>query len=79
MATSVYVTYEAVLQAGGNGTVLRGLITADSYRTHCQSTMLLGSLTGPEKEQSLGQGGEVLYDADRQIRTGEVADALSLV
>ena len=79
MATLLHATREAVLQASGIGTVLRGLITADSYRAHCQRTILLGPLTDPEKEQSLGQGGEVLYDADRQIRTGEVADVLSLV
>ena len=32
MATLVHVTHEAVQQAGGIGTVLRGLITARSYQ-----------------------------------------------
>ena len=79
MATLVHVTHEAVQQAGGIGTVLRGLITADSYQAHCQRTILLGPLTDPDSEQPLGPDGEVLYDADRQIRTSEVADVLSRV
>ena len=79
MTTLVHVTHEAVQQAGGIGTVLRGLITADSYRDYCQRTILLGPLTDPGAEQPLGPEGEVLYDADRQIRTGEVADVLRRV
>ena len=79
MATLVHVTHEAVQQAGGIGTVLRGLITARSYRAHCQRTILLGPLTDPDSTQPLGPDGEILYDASRSIRTAAVADQLSAV
>ena len=79
MATLVHVTHEAVQQAGGIGTVLRGLITARSYRAHCQRTILLGPLTEPDSAQSLGPDGEILYDASRSIRAADVADQLSAV
>ena len=77
MATLVHVTHEAVQQAGGIGTVLRGLITARSYQAHCQRTILLGPLTDPDSAQPLGPDGEILYDASRSIRTADVADQLS--
>ena len=79
MATLVHVTHEAVQQAGGIGTVLRGLITARSYRAHCQRTILLGPLTEPDSAQSLGPDGEILYDASRSIRAADIADQLSAV
>ena len=79
MATLVHVTHEAVQQAGGIGTVLRGLITARSYQAHCQRTILLGPLTDPDSAQPLGPDGEILYDASRSIRTADVADQLSAV
>lgn len=79
MTTLVHVTHEAVQQAGGIGTVLRGLITADSYRAHCQRTILLGPLSDPDGDQPLGPDGEIFYDSERQIRSGEVADSLSQV
>ena len=79
MATLVHVTHEAVQQAGGIGTVLRGLITARSYRAHCQRTILLGPLTEPDSAQPLGPDGEILYDASRSIRAADVADQLSAV
>ena len=79
MATLVHVTHEAVQQAGGIGTVLRGLITARSYQAHCQRTILLGPLTEPDSAQPLGPDGEILYDASRSIRTADVADQLSAV
>ncbi len=79
MATLVHVTHEAVQQAGGIGTVLRGLITARSYRAHCQRTILLGPLTDPDSAQPLGPDGEILYDASRSIRAADVADQLSAV
>ena len=79
MATLVHVTHEAVQQAGGIGTVLRGLITARSYQAHCQRTILLGPLTDPASAQPLGPDGEILYDASRSIRAADVADQLSAV
>ena len=79
MATLVHVTHEAVQQAGGIGTVLRGLITARSYQAHCQRTILLGPLTDPDSAQPLGPDGEILYDASRSIRAATVADQLSAV
>ena len=79
MATLVHVTHEAVQQAGGIGTVLRGLITARSYQAHCQRTILLGPLTDPDSAQPLGPDGEILYDASRSIRAAEIADQLSAV
>ena len=79
MATLVHVTHEAVQQAGGIGTVLRGLITARSYRAYCQRTILLGPLTDPDSAQPLGPDGEILYDASRSIRAADVADQLSAV
>ena len=79
MATLVHVTHEAVQQAGGIGTVLRGLITARSYQAHCQRTILLGPLTEPDSAQPLGSDGEILYDASRSIRAADVADQLSAV
>ena len=79
MATLVHVTHEAVQQAGGIGTVLRGLITARSYQRHCQRTILLGPLTDPDSAQPLGPDGEILYDATRSIRAADVADQLSAV
>ena len=79
MATLVHVTHEAVQQAGGIGTVLRGLITARSYQAHCQRTILLGPLTDPDSAQPLGPDGEILYDASRSIRDANVADRLSAV
>ena len=79
MATLVHVTHEAVQQAGGIGTVLRGLITARSYQAHCQRTILLGPLTDPDSAQPLGPDGEILYDASRSIRAANVADQLSVV
>ena len=79
MATLVHVTHEAVQQAGGIGTVLRGLITARSYRAHCQRTILLGPLTEPDSAQPLGPDGEILYDATRSIRAADIADQLSAV
>ena len=42
MRTLVHVTHEAVHQAGGIGTVLRGLITASAYRQQVQRTVLIG-------------------------------------
>ena len=79
MATLVHVTHEAVQQAGGIGTVLRGLLTARSYQAHCQRTILLGPLTDPDSAQPLGPDGEILYDASRSIRAADVADQLSAV
>ena len=79
MATLVHVTHEAVQQAGGIGTVLRGLITARSYQAHCQRTILLGPLADPDSVQPLGPDGEILYDASRSIRAANVADQLSAV
>ena len=79
MATLVHVTHEAVQQAGGIGTVLRGLITAHSYQAHCQRTILLGPLVDPDSAQPLGPDGEILYDASRSIRAANVADQLSAV
>ena len=79
MATLVHVTHEAVQQAGGIGTVLRGLITARSYQAHCQRTILLGPLVDPDSAQPLGPDGEILYDASRSIRAANVADQLSAV
>ena len=79
MATLVHVTHEAVQQAGGIGTVLRGLLTARSYQAHCQRTILLGPLTDPDSAQPLGPDGEILYDASRSIRAADVANHLSAV
>ncbi len=79
MATLVHVTHEAVQQAGGIGTVLRGLLTARSYQAHCQRTILLGPLTDPDSAQPLGPDGEILYDASHSIRAADVADQLSAV
>lgn len=79
MTTLVHVTHEAVQQVGGIGAVLRGLITARSYQSHCQRTILLGPLTDPDHAQPLGPDGEILYDASRSIRAAQVADQLSAV
>ena len=79
MTTLVHVTHEAVQQAGGIGAVLRGLITARSYQSHCQRTILLGPLADPDGAQPLGPDGELLYDASRSIRAAQVADRLSAV
>ena len=79
MTTLVHVTHEAVQQAGGIGAVLRGLITARSYQSHCQRTILLGPLADPDGAQPLGPDGELLYDASRNIRAAQVADRLSAV
>lgn len=79
MTTLVHVTHEAVHQAGGIGAVLRGLITADSYRAHCPRTILLGPLADPEDDGPLGPDGEVLYDAHRGIGAADIDGALSLV
>ena len=79
MTTLVHVTHEAVQQAGGIGAVLRGLITARSYQSHCQRTILLGPLADPDGAQPLGPDGELLYDASRNIRATQVADRLSAV
>ena len=79
MATLVHVTHEAVQQAGGIGTVLRGLITARSYQAHCQRTILLGPLTDPDSARPLGPDGKILYDASRSISAATVADRLSAV
>ena len=79
MATLVHVTHEAVQQAGGIGTVLRGLITARSYQAHCQRTILLGPLTDPDSARPLGPDGKILYDASRSISDAQVADQLSAV
>ena len=62
-----------------SATVLRGLITARSYQSHCQRTILLGPLTEPDSAQPLGPDGEILYDASRSIRAADVADQLSAV
>ena len=79
MATLVHVTHEAVQQAGGIGTVLRGLITARSYQAHCQRTILLGPLVDPDSARPLGPDGKILYDASRSISDAQVADQLSAV
>lgn len=79
MATLVHVTHEVVQQAGGIGAVLRGLITADSYRAYCTRTILLGPLSDPECDRTLGSDGEVLYDADRGIGAADIDGALSRV
>ena len=79
MTTLVHVTHEAVQQVGGIGAVLRGLITARSYQSHCQRTILLGPLTDPDCAQPLGPDGEILYDASRSIRAAQVADQLGAV
>ena len=79
MTTLVHVTHEAVQQAGGIGAVLRGLITARAYQSHCQRTILLGPLADPDSAQPLGPDGELLYDASRSIRAAQVAAQLSAV
>ncbi len=71
MLTLAHVTHEAVHQAGGIGTVLRGLITAAAYRNAVDRTLLIGTVSGDDG-QPLGRDGEVLYDrragvGDRQV------------
>ena len=79
MATVVHVTHEAVHQAGGIGTVLRGLITARSYAEAVERTILLGPLDDPYSPEPLGVDGEVLYDGGRGIWSAAVGPALNQV
>lgn len=79
MVTLVHVTHEAVQQTGGIGTVLRGLITAAGYQAYCERTILLGPLVDATSPELLGPDGEVLYDADRGVKTADLATRLSPV
>tara|TARA_Y100001933_G_scaffold43099_1_gene40398 strand:- start:1568 stop:3289 length:1722 start_codon:yes stop_codon:yes gene_type:complete len=76
MRTLVHVTHEAVHQAGGIGTVLRGLITASAYQEQVQRTVLIGPL-GTVPSEPLGSDGTVLYDAHAGIQTVDLAALLS--
>ena len=76
MRTLVHVTHEAVHQAGGIGTVLRGLITASAYREQVQRTVLIGPLDTVPSEP-LGSDGTVLYDVQAGIQTADLAALLS--
>ncbi len=71
MYTLVHVTHEAVHQAGGIGTVLRGLITASAYVKAVHRTLLIGPLVGDE-DVPLGDDGEVLYDGQAGIGSDEL-------
>lgn len=75
MLTLAHVTHEAVHQAGGIGTVLRGLITADAYADAVHRTLLIGPVAGDD-EQPLGSDGEVLYDRRAGVQTAEVSALL---
>ena len=76
MRTLVHVTHEAVHQAGGIGTVLRGLITASAYRQQVQRTVLIGPLVNVPSEP-LGSDGTVLYDTHAGIQTVDLASLFS--
>lgn len=79
MLTLAHVTHEAVYQAGGIGTVLRGLITADAYGREVGRTLLIGPLPEGGEAGPLGADGEVLYDSASGVWSGEVGPALSQV
>jgi hypothetical protein len=79
MLTLAHVTHEAVYQAGGIGTVLRGLITADAYGREVGRTLLVGPLPEGGEAGSLGAEGEVLYDQAHGVWSNEVGPALSQV
>ena len=76
MRTLVHVTHEAVHQAGGIGTVLRGLITASAYGEQVQRTLLIGPLGSAELDP-LGADGVVLYDARSGIQTADLTALFS--
>ena len=76
MRTLVHVTHEAVYQAGGIGTVLRGLITASAYQEQVHRTVLIGPL-GTVPSEPLGSDGTVLYDTHVGIQTVDLAALLS--
>ena len=71
-----HVTHEAVHQAGGIGTVLRGLITASAYGEQVQRTLLIGPL-GSADSDPLGADGVVLYDARSGIQTADLTALFS--
>ncbi|MGY8823349.1 MAG: hypothetical protein ACKVJG_05315 [Candidatus Latescibacterota bacterium] len=80
MLTLAHVTHEAVRQAGGIGTVLRGLITADAYQSAVGRTLLIGPLIQEEgRDEPLGGDGEVLYDQMHGIWSDEVGSAIRQV
>jgi glycosyltransferase involved in cell wall biosynthesis len=76
MRTLVHVTHEAVHQAGGIGTVLRGLITASAYGEQVQRTLLIGPL-GSAESDPLGADGVVLYDARSGKQTADLTALFS--
>ena len=76
MRTLVHVTHEAVYQAGGIGTVLRGLITASAYQEQVHRTVLIGPL-GTVPSEPFGSDGTVLYDTHVGIQTVDLAALLS--
>ncbi len=79
MLTLAHVTHEAVYQAGGIGTVLRGLITADAYGREVGRTLLVGPLPEESDAGPLGSDGDVLYDSAHGVWSGEVGPVLSQV
>jgi len=79
MPTVVHVTHEAVHQAGGIGTVLRGMITARNYLARVERTILLGPLGDPDSPEPLGPDGEVFFDSARGISTVEAGADLGWV
>jgi hypothetical protein len=79
MPTVVHVTHEAVHQAGGIGTVLRGMITARSYLERVERTILLGPLMDADSLEPLGPDGEVFYDSAGGISTADEGSALGLL
>ena len=79
MPTVVHVTHEAVHQAGGIGTVLRGMITAGSYLARVERTILLGPLVDADSPEPLGPDGEVFYDSAWEEATVDVGADLGWV
>lgn len=79
MPTIIHVTHEAVLQSGGIGAVLRGLVTARGYAARVERTILLGPLPDSASSEPLGADGQVLYDSSRRIGDAAVSAALDPV
>ena len=81
MSILAHVTHEAVQKIGGIGAVLQGLLTTRQYNRNIERTFLIGPQYGSsaDVEESLGEGGEVLYTSSAGIRKTPYADALQKI
>ena len=81
MSIVAHVTHEAVQKIGGIGAVLQGLLTTRQYNRNIERTFLIGPQYGSsaDVEESLGEGGEVLYTSSAGIRKTPYADALQKI